>query len=409
MGLCAVRNVDASSPHELRRVRLTFISLWDAGEGLSTYTMNLRAALESLGVVCDVIPYSDDLLTRKGRRDVAAMVTTNGGIVHVQHEFSLYGDWRDPFDDRFARLLKALPAPVVTTAHSFHPYLLRLDRRRPHPPFQTAKRVARWCVGNSPWGRRNFAAVFRLGDAVIVHNQFHRQHLRRFGVQAEVIPHGVPASPVLPSHTTEVWQRRLASQRVVTVAGFVLYDKGQDIAVDALQRLPADVTLVLAGGSRPGSITEFENEIDRRVAARGLSGRVIRTGYLTDSDLLTILRASSVQLVTHRNVAASGSLALGLSCGKAIVASDLPHAREISGAFGCPRLFRSGDAEDLSKALEAVLSEPRVRAELESRARACAEAYSWERVAQLHLDVYRRLVARREATPTSHRVARRPS
>ena len=372
-------------------IRVTFISLWEAGEGLSSYTRSLRDALGELGAECHVVPYDASLLAGAGRAHLAATLARSGGIAHIQHEFSLFGDWRNPFDDRFGRFLAALPVPVVTTAHSFNPYLLRLDPNRPHPPLRTAKRLARWGIANTPWGRRNFAGVFGRSAAVIVHTRFHQEHLRRYGVAAEVIPHGIDAQRVLPRPASEVAGLQLAGRRVITVVGFILYDKGQDLAVEALARLPDDVVLLLAGGSPPGFATEFEHEVDRRIASAGLAGRALRTGYLAESDLLAALAATTAQAVPHRNVAGSGSLALGLSCGRAIVASDLPQARELQGEFGSPALFRSGDVADFAAVLNRVLADPDYRSALESRAGACAGANSWRHVAQRHLDLYQRV------------------
>jgi glycosyltransferase involved in cell wall biosynthesis len=73
-----------------------------------------------------------------------------------------------------------------------------------------------------------------------------------------------------------------------------------------------------------------------------------------------------------------------------VIASDIAPLVEVLGGAG---LHASLQPRDLAAALERLASSPGLRAELGARALERGRAFSWDRCAQAHLEVYREAVA----------------
>ena len=93
----------------------------------------------------------------------------------------------------------------------------------------------------------------------------------------------------------------------------------------------------------------------------------------------------------HRNVDMSGVLFAGLAFGKAMVLSDVGGFSELVEDEGAGRLVPPGDPEALGAALAELIDDADARRALEERAAAAAAGpYSWDRVAEQTLGVYRK-------------------
>jgi alpha-1,3-rhamnosyl/mannosyltransferase len=165
--------------------------------------------------------------------------------------------------------------------------------------------------------------------------------------------------------------------------------KGLPSLLDAYDALPAalarELPLVLAGPEE-----RLDEALRVRLAARR-GGRLIRTGYVGPRELPALYRGARAlclpSLYEGFGLPLLEALALGIPC----VASDDPALVEVAGgaALHAPR----GDAHALARAIERLVSDPSLRAELSGKGRSRARRFTWEASARAHLEVYREAAA----------------
>jgi glycosyltransferase involved in cell wall biosynthesis len=229
---------------------------------------------------------------------------------------------------------------------------------------------------------RSASRLLDAFDAVIVHTRAGAELLGG-GERVHVIPHGAfehltrrPDERELPPELAAV------TRPVVLYFGVVREYKGVDVLLEAMRHVP-EAELWVVG--RP---LDVSMERLRRLAPAGRVRFVDR--YVSDAELPAFFRRADVLVLPHRKVDTSGVLFAGLAFGKAMVMSDVGGFRELVEDEGAGRLVPRGDPEALGGALAELVDDSGQRRELERRAAAAAAGtYSWERVAELTMTVYR--------------------
>ncbi len=376
-------------------MKLAFYAPWEIKDGIYTYTRFLREGLEKSGVKSKIIPHYEERMSVDYLKSVAEGINKKYDLVHLQHEFGYFGNWKNIFNPLLSTFLKSIKTKKVITVHGFHPWLVEMDPRRPYPPFRPLKKLIRNFLRETPWAKHTFSRVFNETDGVIVHTDFHREHLIKTGVRPEkivVIPHGVEADQ--EKEDGEAWKKKkgLGGKRILTIFGFLDQSKGYDLALKALEELPKEVVLVIAGGTRIPEQIEYQKMLQAEIEEKNLKSRVVETGFLEEEEVKEVMAATDVLLVPQHYASTSGSLHLGLSFGKAIIASDLPYAEELNKRLECLKLIPRGSDLDLKRAVEELLEDDRRRKDLEEKAISYARTYSWEEIAKLHKELHARLV-----------------
>ncbi|WP_240789941.1 glycosyltransferase family 4 protein [Roseomonas sp. HF4] len=251
-------------------------------------------------------------------------------------------------------------------------------------------------------GKRLYNSVMARGERVIAISEFIAGVVRdRHGVPTErlrVILRGVDERRFDPA---EVAPGRLAALRaawglpegrpIVMLPGRITRWKGQGVLVEAMARLPGDALALLVGdaGAKPG----FRQELEARIAALGLSGRVRLVGHAEDMPAALLL----AEVVVHASTDAEAfgrTVIEAQAMGRVVVASDLGGPRETveDGATG----FRvpPGDPAALAGAIGRVLAmPPAARAAMGAAARAAVLARcTTARMQAETLAVYRELL-----------------
>jgi glycosyltransferase involved in cell wall biosynthesis len=251
-------------------------------------------------------------------------------------------------------------------------------------------------------GKRLYNSVMARGERVIAISEFIAGILRdRHGVPRDrlrVILRGVDERRFDPA---KVAPGRLAALRaawglpegrpVVMLPGRITRWKGQGVLVEAMARLPGDALALLVGdaGARPA----FRQELEARIAALGLSGRVRLVGHAEDMPAALLL----AEVVVHASTDAEAfgrTVIEAQAMGRVVVASDLGGPRETveDGATG----FRvaPGDPAALAGAIGRVLAMPAAaRASMGAAARAAVLARcTTTRMQAETLAVYRELL-----------------
>jgi glycosyltransferase involved in cell wall biosynthesis len=288
-------------------------------------------------------------------------------------------------------LLRAIGLPVVTTIH--HP--LSVDRRASF----ARDRSFRESLGTMelyPVGMQAFVA--RNIDCVLTSSQESGgEILRDFRVKPErlrMIWNGLDTDLFCPR--PEVPR---AANELLCIARAADPTKGVPVMLDALARLPSHVKLTLVDES------SATNPARERVRQLGIESRVHITGRVETEALVQLYARATLVVVPSVYEGFGLPAAEAMACGTPVVASAAGALPEVLGVGGGGLLVPPGDPDALAKGIGSLLEQPEARAELGARARArVVEAFSWPRVAEATVGVYREVLetrrgARSRATP----------
>ncbi|HEY7203345.1 MAG TPA: glycosyltransferase [Methylomirabilota bacterium] len=234
-------------------------------------------------------------------------------------------------------------------------------------------RVARW--------------VLRHSQHVLVASGGEAETLRSLGIDGNVtmIPLFVESGLVREPTGT----RPPNTRKTVIVAGFIFKNKGYEVMLHALARLP-DVELVLVGGPRLGaSGSQTLSQLMSLARDHDVAGRVRVTGYLAEEEYQTYLAEADLAVCPFEpDKSASGSLNSLIAAGCPVLASDVPLIAEYNAIVpGAIPTFSPYTPEGLARAVAAQLAKPRIE-----RGRglgALRERLSVAEIYDRHLEIYR--------------------
>jgi glycosyltransferase involved in cell wall biosynthesis len=363
--------------------------------GIAAYTRELVANLQTLpDTEVEVVPITEG--KQPAEHYIAQAELLNApeiDVVHIQHEYSFWGGIL-PKSSAYWEMRYLIEKPVVMTAHTTYALyeMLKLGtERRPHKWL-----VKQLLVHNRAY--RESVEIAPFATAVtIVHTTAAREALLARGAKPEfvhVVPTGIPAPQPAPTGGQAFRERfGLEDRRLVTLFGYVAYNKGYELTLELLPALPEDVTFVIAGGARTADMEPYAAQLREAIARSGQAHRVVMTGFLSDAEVAEAMAASEIVLVPHTQATGSYSVTIPLTHGKPILASDLDCFREISQRVDCLGLFHAGDAADYRAKLLALLADPIRREKLSQAACKYAQRFSWPRVAALTRKIYTSAIA----------------
>jgi glycosyltransferase involved in cell wall biosynthesis len=260
------------------------------------------------------------------------------------------------------------------------------------PPGRPRVLTAHGTLRGAPpgWGTRR---VYHRMDAVIALSEYGATKLReQAGVpedRVRVIPHGpldyltrIPAPAPLPAELDH------SDRPVVLFFGIVRPYKGVDVLLEAFRELEgADAELWIVGRPLDVDVAEL------RARARRASATVkFVSRFIDDREVPALFERADLVVLPYREAEQSGVMYLALAFGKPIVMSAVGGFPEVA-AHGAGRLVPPGDSQALCEAIGDLLERPEERARLEAAARAAASGpYSWDRIAEAHLALYRELL-----------------
>jgi glycosyltransferase involved in cell wall biosynthesis len=305
------------------------------------------------------------------RAAAVAINASNADVVNVQHEFGLYGLWREPgyrdgrwletgYEDHLHGFLDTIRKPVITTLHTVLP--------SPPPSVRDAVRS---------FAERSDAVVVMARTAVDV-------LATDYGITRPpvVIPHGMPA---IEPHGRLRLKAKLGVEGRTIISTFGLVDprKGLEYMVEAMPAVVARhprALYLIAGQTHPELLKvqgeTYRNGLVDDVRRLGLQAHVAFVDdYMSQRDIIELLLASDVYVTPYLdpNQITSGTLAYALGAGKAVVSTPYLHAAEaLDGDRGLLVPFR--DAGALADAVLSILGDPERKRELEDNAYAYARS-----------------------------------
>lgn len=213
-----------------------------------------------------------------------------------------------------------------------------------------------------------------------------------------VIPPGVDAATFAPGDQTAA-RRTLDlpdDALMVMFAGRIQPLKGCDVLVDAIGRLCAArpdlagrLQLAIIGGGSARSMADLDAAID----AAGIADITRMHDPVSRGDLAELFRAADVVAVPSRSESFGLVAAEAGSCGVPVVASAVGGLPDIVADRSTGVLVPPGDAAALAAALEALLDDAPLRAQLGAAASERMRNFTWDRTADGLLTAYETEIA----------------
>ncbi|MBW1851374.1 MAG: glycosyltransferase [Deltaproteobacteria bacterium] len=296
-------------------MRIVFVSTYPPIEcGVGTYTSFLTGALMRTPTEVHIVSqygaegkhvypsYSPD---DEGiaRRIFNAAIKVTPDIVHIQHEFGLYGELNGIAVLELIYRIKSTATPVIATFHS---------------------------VQKEPDFRKDLIlmAMCRELDGIIVHEEHHVDILRSVyhtdAAKISLIDHGARVMAPIPDAKKKI---NLENKKVILMAGYFRpskrFDKIVDLFPHIVERVP-DAWLVLSSKLRMLEFSMYREMLLEKINDSPSRERIeVFRGQFPQTTFDTILSACDIMVLPYTAGAQSGIMAHAMTFGKPLVTSNL--------------------------------------------------------------------------------------
>jgi 1,2-diacylglycerol 3-alpha-glucosyltransferase len=353
--------------------------------GIATYTSYLIEELRRLKnrvcIVChkggkglDCYPafnYDDPDLPHKAFK---AMMKLAPDLVHIQHEYGLFGEQRGMNVIPLAYKFKLSHIPTVITLHTV---LEKCDYEE-----QIIEK-----------------ALVEIADAIIVHEQYQRELIiERVGHQYKiwVVPHGVrKIKPV--SKAKE--KLNLEDKKIVLLLGYIRRSKNFERVVRIFAKVTEsvdDALLLIASEARRPEDICYRDEFLEFVANSAAKEKIkVLPEPFSQEKFDLILSSADVAVLPYLRGAQSGIMAHCFAFAKpVVVTSDVPAMADLIQKARSGLVARTNS--ELAEAIVTILTEKNLAKEFSDNARSYVEKHlSWQIIASRHMDIYNKILKNR--------------
>ncbi|MFN0150460.1 MAG: glycosyltransferase family 4 protein [bacterium] len=257
------------------------------------------------------------------------------------------------------------------------------------------------------WRAKEWLSIRQSRALVTVSENAKAAMVAHLGVAADritVLPEAA-ASCFAPRELSDADVSRLRSIGVSPRDGYILHVGGvsphKNLArlVRAFASLARDarhaqLRLVLAGDTGGQDVfTSSLAEVSELVASEQLAQRVVLTGYIDDELLARLYNGASVLAFPSFNEGFGLPAVEAMASGTPVVASRAGSLPEVLGDAAL--FFDPSDDAAIARALRDVLENADVRARLSAAGLARARHFSWDRAADILIELFTRTAARR--------------
>jgi len=248
------------------------------------------------------------------------------------------------------------------------------------------------------WFLNRFMPLFvRRADAIIAVSQCTKDDLiRHYAVPSEkiaVVYEGVDArfQPVTDLDALAQVQARYGlPERYILSVGTIEPRKNLTTLLEAYRTLRAqgsELKLVIVG--KKGWLYEG---FFRRLRELGLEGEVVLPGFVLDGDLPALYSAAELFVFPSLYEGFGLPPLEAMACGTPVIASNASSLPEVVGEAGV--LIDPRDVSGLAEAMRRVLTDERLREEMQIKGLERAKQFTWGRAAAMTLEVYHSLLGR---------------
>lgn len=172
----------------------------------------------------------------------------------------------------------------------------------------------------------------------------------------------------------------VAGGRFLFTAGSIRPARGLEDAIHALASIPEDVKLVVAGSVDRGA-EHYREGLDRLMAERGVTARVIWAGHLDRNGMSWCFRNAEFFVMTSHVEACPNIVLEAMAEAAPSISTDKQPMPELLGDAAL--YYRARDAAHLAEQLNAALAKPAGSfREMGERARGRSVAFNWEATAR---------------------------
>ncbi len=304
-------------------------------------------------------------------------------LVCLQHEYGIYGGAAGRY---ILALLRRLKMPLVTTLHT----------------------VLREPDANQ---RIVLEEIAQLSDRLIVMSELAAQLLREVyavpGGKIDVIPHGVPDMPFMdPNYFKDKFGTE--GKSVLLTFGLLSPNKGIENVIRALPAILArhpNVVYIVSGVTHPHirrrEGERYREELQALASQLGVSSQLILNNrFVSTEELVEHVGAADIYITPYRHEAqvVSGTLAIALGAGKAIISTPYWHARELlADKRGVLVPFDNPDA--IAESVLALLENDAERHAMRKRAYLHSRGTTWPKTARAYMATFQRARFERSLQP----------
>ncbi|MGD0913228.1 MAG: glycosyltransferase family 4 protein [Terracidiphilus sp.] len=314
----------------------------------------------------------------------AEFLNFNGNdLVCLQHEYGIYGGVAG---GHILKLMRKLKMPVVTTLHTV--------LRDPDPD-----------------QRHVLEEVTRLSDRVVVMSEQAAQFLRDVyavpGSKIDIIPHGVPDFQFMdPNFFKDKFGTE--GKSVLLTFGLLSPNKGIENVIRALPAILAKhpkVVYIVSGATHPHirrrEGERYREELRALAEQLGVSSHLMLLDrFVSAEELVEQVGAADIYITPYRQEAqiVSGTLAIALGAGKAIISTPYWHAKELlANNRGVIVPFEAPDA--IAAAVIQLLDNDGMRHAMRKRAYLHSRETIWPKTAQKYMASFQRARFERTLQP----------
>jgi glycosyltransferase involved in cell wall biosynthesis len=307
---------------------------------------------------------------------IKSLDSLNLDLVHIQHHYGIFG-----FGDDLFELLSRYP--VVITMHEVHteefPEKVSLfyrleDLKKRHYLFGS------------------------LARRIIVHSEDMKRVLMGLGVQERkisVIPHGTLFIPRIKRENALSVLNLPSDAKIILSFGFIRKDKNEKLIMEAFPKILKEVPeayLVMVGSVHPLSKEKDEEVVEERkdiISKYNLKNVVFVERFIPDHEFPLFFSMADlfISLYDQGYHEISGALHLGIGAGVPCVVTRVPRYEEIE-MTSPEAVVRVGDRDDLVRVIVRLLKEDELRLEIRRRIEKYREETSWDRISELHYQLY---------------------
>lgn len=234
-------------------------------------------------------------------------------------------------------------------------------------------------------------AVIRHSDRIIADSESTKRDILHFGWAEEervCVAHlGVDGrfGPVRDAEVVSEVRRKYGLPReFILFVGMIEPRKNVDILVDAYtaDSVSNQFDLVLAGRLGWGC-----SGLMQKIASSRIRGSIRVPGYVDDADLPALYSAATAFVYPSQYEGFGLPVLEAMACGAPVITSSFSSLPEVAGDAAI--LLDPNDMGALASALQRIVKDAKLRAELSGRGRERAKLFTWERTAEKTLEVYR--------------------
>jgi glycosyltransferase involved in cell wall biosynthesis len=259
-------------------------------------------------------------------------------------------------------LLPLILPPSIKTAVYCHEVLYEPD----------TSGISQWCIHKiwrvlAYYTMKHARCIFTATEAVA------KEIEETYSVRPErvhVVPHGIRVV------TDTVEQQTLVDKPYFLFVGRTKYKKNMHGIIEGFirfkERTRRPHILCLAGKTKD---TPYLMGLIEEVSRRGFSGSLVRTGYIPEKTLLSLLKGATAFLFCSFAEGFGLPVPEAMSVGVPVIASNIPVLSEVSG--GAALLIDPHDPDTIAGAMEKVVSDTNLRTELIDTGLRHVQHYTW--------------------------------